>query len=146
MAKAAPKSRSTHPVAEPLMKQALEIKRKTLGEEHPGFATSCNNLALLYYSTDRYEEAEPLMKQALEIRRHVLGEEHPDFAASCHNLAIFRQDRFNPYIPKNRYNRKSVRRSTRPPRQLRSSTALSANALSGERASCSKREFPCGSS
>ena len=58
-----------------------------LGEQHPDFATSLNNLAVLYYATGRYEQAEPLYQQALEIRRQVLGEQHPDFASSLNNLA-----------------------------------------------------------
>jgi hypothetical protein len=32
--------------AEPLYRQALQIRRRVLGEEHPDFATSLNNLAL----------------------------------------------------------------------------------------------------
>ncbi|MDZ7905984.1 MAG: tetratricopeptide repeat protein [Cypionkella sp.] len=31
--------------AEPLYRQAMEIDRKTLGEDHPDYATSLNNLA-----------------------------------------------------------------------------------------------------
>jgi CHAT domain-containing protein/Tfp pilus assembly protein PilF len=73
--------------AEPLYKQALEIRRTVLGERHPAFAKSLNNLALLYYSTGEYAAAEPLFKQALEIKRAALGEQHPDFATGLNNLA-----------------------------------------------------------
>ncbi len=45
--------------AEPLYKQSTEIIRTALGEDHPDFATSLNNLAGLYDSMGRYEEAEP---------------------------------------------------------------------------------------
>ena len=48
-----------------------------LGEEHPDYATSLNNLACLYNSMGEYAKAEPLYRQALEIRKRVLGEEHP---------------------------------------------------------------------
>ena len=51
-----------------------------MGHLYPDFATDLNNLAALYYATDRYDEAEPLYRQAMEIRRTALGEEHPDFA------------------------------------------------------------------
>ena len=34
--------------AEPLFRQALEIRKKALGEEHPYYAFSLNNLAGLY--------------------------------------------------------------------------------------------------
>ncbi|MCT7990299.1 tetratricopeptide repeat protein [Laspinema olomoucense] len=73
--------------AEPLWKQAMNICRKVLGDEHPDTATSLNNLALLYKSQGRYREAEPLFLQALNIRRKVLGDEHPDIAGSLNNLA-----------------------------------------------------------
>ena len=34
--------------AEPLCRQALEIRKKAVGEGHPDYATSLNNLAELY--------------------------------------------------------------------------------------------------
>ena len=34
--------------AEPLLRQALEIRRTALGEDHPDYAASLNNLAVLY--------------------------------------------------------------------------------------------------
>ena len=59
---------------EPLLMQALEIRRRVVGEEHPDFATSCNNLAGLYENTARYEEAGPLFEQALEIWQQALSD------------------------------------------------------------------------
>jgi CHAT domain-containing protein len=73
--------------AEPLYKQALEITLKALGENHPSYATSLNNVAFLYYAMGDYARAEPLHKQAIEIRRRALGENHPDYAQSLNNLA-----------------------------------------------------------
>jgi len=73
--------------AEPLLRQALEIRRKSLGEKHPSFAKSLNNLAELYISRGDYPAAESLLRQALEIKRTDLGEEHPSFATSLNNLA-----------------------------------------------------------
>ena len=73
--------------AEPLFRQALEIRKKALGEEHPDYATSLNNLAALYRAMGAYARAEPLYRQALEIRKKALGEEHPDYATSLNNLA-----------------------------------------------------------
>jgi tetratricopeptide (TPR) repeat protein len=74
--------------AEPLWKQAMNICRKVLGDEHPDTATSLNNLALLYKSQGRYAEAELLYLQSMNIRRKVLGDEHPDTATSLNNLAL----------------------------------------------------------
>ena len=61
--------------------------KKALGEEHPDYAASLNNLALLYHAMGAYGRAEPLYRQALEITKKALGEEHPDYALSLNNLA-----------------------------------------------------------
>ena len=71
----------------PLAERAVTLARRHLGEEHPYYATSLNNLAVLYTSMGRYEDAEPLYQKAMEIRRRVLGEEHPYYATSLNNLA-----------------------------------------------------------
>ena len=74
--------------AEPLYRQALAIRRKALGEKHPDYANSLNNLALLHASLGDFAQAEPLFRQALEIKKEVLGEEHPNYGASLNNLAL----------------------------------------------------------
>ena len=51
-----------------------------LGENHPDYATSLNNLAGLYSDMGDYAKAEPLFRQALEITKRALGENHPDYA------------------------------------------------------------------
>ena len=78
--------------AEPLCRQALEIRKKVLGENHPEYATSLNNLASLYCAQGDYARVEPLYRQALEIRKKVLGENHPDYAMSLDNLALLYRD------------------------------------------------------
>src|SRR5260370_33938721 len=70
-----------------LANQSCDLARRDLGEAHPHFAQSLNNLAALYRSMGNYAVAEPLYRQALEIWRKALGEEHPDFATSLSNLA-----------------------------------------------------------
>ncbi|BAY29120.1 NB-ARC domain-containing protein [Nostoc carneum NIES-2107] len=71
----------------PWLEQCRTITQKTLGEEHPDFATSLNNLATLYYSQGRYSQAEPLYLQALAIEQCLLGEENFSVATSINNLA-----------------------------------------------------------
>eukprot|EP00959_Pyramimonas_sp_CCMP1952_P448664 9394841-Pyramimonas_sp.AAC.1 len=62
----------------PLFERSLAIYEKVHhGEDHPNVADSLNNLAALYYNTERYREARPLFERALAIRQKVLGEEHP---------------------------------------------------------------------
>ncbi|WP_139240833.1 tetratricopeptide repeat protein, partial [Geitlerinema sp. PCC 9228] len=68
-----------------LYRQALEMRKRLLGEPHPDVASSLNNLAFLYQSQGRYEEAEPLYRQALEMFKRLLGEQHPDVATSLNN-------------------------------------------------------------
>ena len=58
-----------------------------LGEGHPYYATSLNDLAELYQAKGDYTQAEPLCRQALAIHKRVLGEGHPYYAASLDNLA-----------------------------------------------------------
>jgi tetratricopeptide (TPR) repeat protein len=74
--------------AEPLYKQALGIRERVLGPDHPDTAGSLNNLALLYNNQGRYEEAEPLYKRALEILIKTLGKEHPNTQTCLKNLAM----------------------------------------------------------
>ena len=80
-------SQGRYEQAEPLYEQALGLRRKLLGEDHPDVTASLNNLARLSYSQGRYEQAEPLYEQALALRRQLLGEDHPDVTASLNNLA-----------------------------------------------------------
>ncbi len=71
-----------HAAALPLYRQALEICRTALGEDHPDYATSLNNLAELYRAMGDHAAALPLYRQALEIRRTALGEDHPTTPAA----------------------------------------------------------------
>jgi CHAT domain-containing protein/Tfp pilus assembly protein PilF len=70
-----------------LAQEALEIRKKVLGEEHPHYASSLNSLAGIYMAMGDYTRSEPLYRQALEIMKKVLGEEHPGSANSANNLA-----------------------------------------------------------
>ncbi|CAF88048.1 unnamed protein product, partial [Tetraodon nigroviridis] len=81
-----------------LLNEALEIREKTLGTDHPAVAATLNNLAVLYGKRGKYKEAEPLCKRALEIREKarnpfpVLGADHPDVAKQLNNLALLCQN------------------------------------------------------
>jgi CHAT domain-containing protein/Tfp pilus assembly protein PilF len=77
------KSREAIPAAQ----QAVEIRKKALGEDHPDYATSLNNLAELYQRVGEPGKALPLCQRALEIRKKALGEDHPAYAESLNNLA-----------------------------------------------------------
>ncbi|XP_071368308.1 kinesin light chain 2-like, partial [Centroberyx affinis] len=75
-----------------LLNDALAIREKTLGMDHPAVAATLNNLAVLYGKRGKYKEAEPLCKRALEIREKVLGTDHPDVAKQLNNLALLCQN------------------------------------------------------
>jgi CHAT domain-containing protein/Tfp pilus assembly protein PilF len=75
----------------PLAQKALDLRKQVLGERHPDYALSLNNLAALYQAQGEYGKAEPLYRQARDIYKQVLGERHPDYATSLHNLAFLYQ-------------------------------------------------------
>ncbi len=73
--------------AERFLKQALAIREKALGAEHPDTATSLENLAAVCRLEGKYVTAELLCNRALAIRKKILGPDHPEIARSLDNLA-----------------------------------------------------------
>jgi tetratricopeptide (TPR) repeat protein len=55
----------------------LDHHREQLGEDHPQYAASLNNLAHVYKDQGRFAEAEPLFQRAAEILERTLGIRHP---------------------------------------------------------------------
>ena len=72
--------------AEPLYREALEVRRETLGNRHQHTLNSIHDLSVLLVKKGKYEEAVPLCREALEARRETLGSRHPDTLASINNL------------------------------------------------------------
>jgi len=81
-----------HTEAESLIRRALKIDEKSLGENHPNVARDLNNMAQLLQDTNRLAEAEPLIRRALKIDEKSLGEIHPNVARDLNNLAVLLQD------------------------------------------------------
>ena len=73
--------------AEPLQRQALEQRRRILGENHPGTIASLHNYADLLRSLGRAAEGEPFARQAMEKFRSALGESHPSTLSAMNNYA-----------------------------------------------------------
>ena len=67
--------------------EALEARRRVLGDEHPDTLRSIDNLAGVLASQGKYEQAEVYYREALEDRRRVLGDEHPDTLSSIYYMA-----------------------------------------------------------
>jgi CHAT domain-containing protein/Tfp pilus assembly protein PilF len=74
--------------AERYFQQALEIRKKVFGEEHPEYASSLGNLGVLHSDMGDYKVAATYYKQALEIKMKAFGDEHPEYASSLGNLGI----------------------------------------------------------
>jgi tetratricopeptide (TPR) repeat protein len=84
--------RAAYSQAAPLLRDALAMREKALGPEHPDTATSLNNLAVLLREQGDPAGARPLHERALAIREKALGPEHPDTATGLNNLARLLHD------------------------------------------------------
>jgi tetratricopeptide (TPR) repeat protein len=78
--------------AEPLFREALEIKPAAAGEAHPDTANSLGNLAVLLAERGEVAHALPLEEQALAILEAALGAEHPKTLAKRRSLAKMHAD------------------------------------------------------
>ena len=58
-------------MAEPLYLEALSIDEQTLGINHPDYASSLNNLGVLYNDLGNYNKAEYYYLKALKIRKNI---------------------------------------------------------------------------
>jgi tetratricopeptide (TPR) repeat protein len=83
-------SQGRYTEAEPLYLEALDLRKRLLGDNHPDVALSLNNLAGLYDSQGRYTEAEPLYLEALDLRKRLLGDNHPNTKNCRNNLQMMR--------------------------------------------------------
>ncbi|HEY1637313.1 MAG TPA: serine/threonine-protein kinase [Rhizomicrobium sp.] len=69
-----------------LLRESLEIERRTKGANSPDYATTLHNLASAQMSLGDMSGAERGLREALSIRRAVLGNRHPTLAYSLNNL------------------------------------------------------------
>ncbi len=72
--------------------QALAIREKVFGPEHPVVAESLNALGILARNQGDYEQAERFHLQALAIREKTLGPQHLATAVSLNNLSVLYRD------------------------------------------------------
>jgi tetratricopeptide (TPR) repeat protein len=79
--------RAAYSQAALVLRDAVAIREKALGPEHPDTAASLNNLATLLVDQGDLTGSRTLFERALAIREKALGPEHPDTAASLQNLA-----------------------------------------------------------
>jgi non-specific serine/threonine protein kinase/serine/threonine-protein kinase len=74
------------PQAQPLIKQSLEIRRRTLGDDHLDTINSISTLSVLLYAQGKYPEAEIFFREVLEFRRRELGIDNELTLATLNNL------------------------------------------------------------
>ena len=74
--------------ARPVLEQALAIRRRTLGGNHPDVATSLMNTARLLSLVDGGDSAAvPMQREALALRRRLFGNDDPRTADALYALA-----------------------------------------------------------
>jgi Tetratricopeptide repeat len=72
--------------AEPLLREAKEIRFEALGANHPDYATNLSTLGGLLWARGELDEAERFLRQAAEIRVSTLGRSHPKSVVSLKSL------------------------------------------------------------
>jgi serine/threonine protein kinase/Tfp pilus assembly protein PilF len=70
-----------------ILREALAIRKRLHGENHPEVAMSYSDLGETFYREGNWAEAEEMHRAALGVRKNLYGEEHPDVAAALDHLA-----------------------------------------------------------
>ena len=77
-----------YPQAHSLLAQAVDIRRRVLGPEHPDTLRTMASLGVNSFDQGRYAEAEKTLRETLDVRRRVLGPDHPDTLQSMNDLGL----------------------------------------------------------
>ena len=72
--------------ARDLLKEAVDIDRRTRGSNSPEYAISLHNLGSALIDRGDLYGAEKTIREAADIRLAVLGKKHPDYVISLNNL------------------------------------------------------------
>lgn len=86
--------------AEVFLQDALLMRKRLYGTQHPDYATSLNNMANFCRKVHRrgklYYKVEAMYRESLKIREEVVGLEHPHVAQSLNNLALLLSHKSSP--------------------------------------------------
>eukprot|EP00035_Acanthoeca_spectabilis_P031369 m.13848 g.13848 ORF g.13848 m.13848 type:complete len:2013 (+) comp4719_c0_seq1:256-6294(+) len=74
--------------AETQLRNALALRRRVLGEEHPAVADVMGELVKVYRHRRRNVDEQQLAIQTLELRTKILPPRHPSIVASLHDAAM----------------------------------------------------------
>jgi CHAT domain-containing protein/lipopolysaccharide biosynthesis regulator YciM len=74
------------------LEEAIALREKISGPDHPDVATSLSNLTSFYRIQGDYIKAEEVGRRALAIQEKVFGHEHLGVATTLNNLAFCYQD------------------------------------------------------
>lgn len=75
--------------------RAQQIREQIVGHDHPDYAESLEDLAMLAINLFDFKRGEELANQALSIRRAAQGIDHPELAEALSSLAICSTERGN---------------------------------------------------
>ncbi len=87
------KSVEGYDAAEPLLREALDIRRANAGEDDPNLVNALVAYGTLLQERRQIDAAEPLYREALAISRSVLNPDHPDLANVLDNLATLLENK-----------------------------------------------------
>jgi hypothetical protein len=82
------RGQGNYQASQPLLEEALEKCKATLGDDHPDTLSFMHNLAVLYRAQGNNNAAEPLYVECLEKSKATLGDDHPSTLTSINNLAL----------------------------------------------------------
>jgi tetratricopeptide (TPR) repeat protein/predicted Ser/Thr protein kinase len=75
-----------------LHEQALAIREREFGTDHPALAASLINLAIVVADGGEREKAEALNLRAITLLESTLGSDHPQLGSALVNLALLRSE------------------------------------------------------
>ncbi|XP_060562366.1 nephrocystin-3-like [Ruditapes philippinarum] len=78
---------------EPLRKRTLQLEGLCMGSDSADLARTLNEIGVLHYLQNDFDNAESFFKRSLEMRENVLGPDHLDLSQSLNNLAALYNDR-----------------------------------------------------
>jgi len=85
-------SRGKYDEAEMMHRQALELKERVLGKEHPSTLTSVYCLAYLLHGQEQYGDASILYQRASLGYQRILGSDHPTTLACSNHYSSMLED------------------------------------------------------